>query len=72
MGFEIKNGILAKYTGDDLNIVIPEGVTRIKRDAFSGWVKYESITLPITLKTIDFHAFCLCEFNNVYVPSIES
>ena len=72
MGFEIKNGILAKYTGDDLNIVIPEGVTRIKRDAFSGWVKYESITLPITLKTIDFHAFGLCEFKKVYVPSIES
>ena len=34
MEFEIKNGVLVKYTGNDSAVKIPEGVKRIGDKAF--------------------------------------
>ena len=34
--FVINNGVLTKYTGNDENIVIPDGVTSIGFRAFEG------------------------------------
>ena len=34
MGFEIENGVLKKYSGTDTAVVIPDGVTRIGKNAF--------------------------------------
>ena len=33
-GFEIENGILKKYQGEDAHIVIPDGVTEIDKNVF--------------------------------------
>ncbi len=54
--FEIKNGVLIKYTGKGGNVVIPEGVTEIARNAFSQ-AKLDSLVFPSTLKTICEDAF---------------
>ena len=32
--FVIKNGVLIKYTGDEPEVVVPDGITEIKNEAF--------------------------------------
>ena len=34
--FIIRKGVLVKYTGHDHNVVIPEGVTEIGKEAFEN------------------------------------
>ena len=47
--------------GTNLRTVsIPEGITDIKAESFSGCYKLESVQLPSTLKTIGWHAFSYC------------
>ena len=53
------------------NLVIPEGVTKINRLAFSGCGNLESITIPKSLTNIEFNAFD-CRFSSVYISSVES
>lgn len=42
------------------SVSIPEGVTTIKEEAFSGQTDLEEVTLPTTLTTIEAHAFEAC------------
>ena len=44
--FEIKDGVLEKYTGHDEDIVVPNGVTEIGLFAFTNWLSAKSITYP--------------------------
>jgi hypothetical protein len=44
-GFEIENGVLVKYNGFGGDVVIPESVTSIEKEAFCGCHN---------LKTVDF------------------
>lgn len=64
--FEIENGVLNKYTGEAIDIVIPEGVTEIATYAFLG-SKVERVSFPKSLKRIDKYAF----YNATHLEHIE-
>lgn len=57
--FIIENGELQKYTGDGVDVVVPEGVTAIGESAFWN-AGIESIKLPNGLKRIKEQAFAGC------------
>lgn len=50
--FEIKNGVLVKYTGDGGDVVIPNNVTVIGDDAFYGCEDLTSVTIPKSVEYI--------------------
>ena len=50
--FEIVNGVLKKYTGNDKEVIIPEGVVVIDDHSFTDAHFMESITFPSTLRKI--------------------
>ena len=43
--FDIRHGVLVKYTGRDKNVVVPDGVVEVEENAFTGY-DIESITFP--------------------------
>lgn len=49
------------YRGNDENIVVPQGVTCIRENAFYNCVNIKSITLPETVTEIKVLAFCGCK-----------
>ena len=66
--FKIKDGVLIKYIGDDISVVIPDVVTRIGENAFCDiddairhCDKIVSITVSDSVKSIDAGAFGCCE-----------
>ena len=58
--FIIENGILTKYTGPGGDVVIPEGVTSIGKEAFRGCDAIISIAIPNGVTNIGAGAFELC------------
>jgi len=52
---------LVKYAGTNANVVIPNGITEIGRDAFRGNAFIENVTIPNTVKSIEPLAFCDCK-----------
>ena len=64
----IKNNELAKYTNcDDMTwefaykiIKIPDGVTKICKEAFRGACDIKGVVIPSSVKTIEKHAFYHC------------
>jgi hypothetical protein len=60
--FEIyeDSGELHLYTGDETNVIVPEGVTSIGENAFQGCTHIESITLPEGITSIGQWAFSNC------------
>ena len=34
--FEIENGVLTEYQGEDVDVIVPEGLKRIESSAFRG------------------------------------
>lgn len=72
MDFEIKNGVLERYRGNSLDVVIPEGVHTIDMLAFSSEVKAEltSLQLPESLEVIENWAFDKCKkLERVIIPA---
>ena len=72
MDFEIKNGVLERYRGNSLDVVIPEGVHTIDMLAFSSEVKAEltSLQLPESLEVIENWAFDRCEkLERIVIPA---
>ena len=67
MDFEIIDGKLVRYLGDDNFIVVPDGVTSIGEHAFSGcdlaWVM-----LPYTLTRIEGRAFYDSGLGDIVIP----
>ena len=58
--FEIKNGVLIRYSGDLKQVIIPEGVTEIGKNAFNNNRVIERVTLPDTVTKIGDCAFMDC------------
>lgn len=63
MGFEIRDSILVKFTGYEdkkTDVVVPEGVKKIRFDAFRNFSKITSVVLPDGLEEIGQYAFSNC------------
>ena len=59
MVFDVENGVLKGYTGDDTEIVIPEGISEIGKCAFKGF-KGSKIVIPNGVTIIGEKAFSGC------------
>ena len=55
-GFTIDDGVLVSYTGSATQVRIPEGVTEISTNAFSG-TQVTSVWIPASVRAIDDSAF---------------
>ena len=60
-GFEIKDGVLMKYTGVISNPIIPDSVNIIGDEAFSG-TDIKSVILHDNVVAIGNRAFCECKY----------
>ena len=58
--FEITNGWLTKYKGNDSDVVIPDTVTTIDSYAFADCETLISVVIPESVKTISWRAFENC------------
>lgn len=68
--FVIEDGVLVKYKGKGGDIVIPEGVTTIEKEAFRGKKKITSVVVPEGVREIGDFAFCDCiKLERVQLPS---
>lgn len=66
---EIKHGVLLKYTGAGGDVVIPDTVTVIDDEAFSGCKALTSVTIPSSVTTIGNQAFRGTGLKSVVVPN---
>ena len=67
--FEIENGTLKKYKGSSSVVVIPDSVTRIGNEAFSGCKGLTSITIPDSVTSIGERAFFRCSgLTSITIP----
>lgn len=58
--FIIKGTCLIKYIGNERNIIVPDGITRISGNCFS-MTKIDTITLPNSVEEIGRYAFAYCK-----------
>lgn len=56
-----QTGILTKYTGPGGDVVIPDGVKSIGKDAFSNCTTLRSVSIPAGTKSVGDRAFCGCK-----------
>ena len=59
-GFIISNGILERYEGHSVNVVIPAGVKKIGENAFFSFETIETVIIPKGVTEIGYNAFCWC------------
>jgi hypothetical protein len=59
--FEIEDGILVKYHGSSPDVVIPDGVTKIGKNAFRNCASLTSVDIPDSVTSIGYGAFYGCK-----------
>ena len=59
--FVIIRGVLHYYAGSDTDVEIPDGVTRIGREAFNNNDIMTKVTIPSSVKFIGYAAFANCD-----------
>lgn len=72
--FEIQNGVLTKCrmsgVEENVTVTIPDGVTRIGKDAFGGCDALKSITIPDSVISIGDKVFAGCTtLENITIPN---
>ena len=55
-----EDGVLTRYTGDEAELALPEGLIRIEAEAFRDNESLRAVTLPRSLKEIGANAFSGC------------
>lgn len=60
-GFDIRDGILYKYTGNSEVVVIPDSVHIIHEKAFRHCAVITSVEVPDSVTWIEWGAFSFCE-----------
>lgn len=58
--FVIEDGVLTGYNGNDTDVVIPDGVTKIDGYVFSSNDSLKSVIIPDSVTEIGFSAFEYC------------
>ena len=73
-GFEIVDGELVKYHGNDYSVIIPDAVHSIGDSAFICNYAIRSVTIPDTVTHIGYRAFAACtNLKEVKIPdSVET
>ena len=67
--FEITGGVLKKYNGEEIDVVVPDNVLRIGECAFEH-LSIRSIKLPERLREIDRRAFRGChQLTSIQLPA---
>ena len=67
--FDIQNGVLTHYNGSDADIFIPDSVTSIGDNAFSGCKRLISVMIPDGVTSIGYGAFQYCRnLSKVNIP----
>lgn len=61
MAFEIENGVLRRYTGEEQEVRVPDGVRVIFDNAFSENRHLRRVVLPAGLETVGNWAFNRCQ-----------
>ena len=67
--FEIEDGVLRQYIGNDIDLVIPADVTEISLSPFKGCGRFNSIKIPKTVTYISPSFFKCCEVMHVEVDA---
>ena len=67
--FTIENGVLTGYSGLGGDVVIPDGVTSIGDNVFSGNTNVTGVTIPNTVTSIGEGAFRGTELTSVTIPN---
>jgi hypothetical protein len=69
-GFVTYRNIIFGYHGDESELIISNGVTRIDYKAFSFAYNLKKITFPETLKSVGSYAFQYClGLTNIELPN---
>ncbi len=67
--FDIRNGVLYRYSGLTVNVTVPDGVTKIAAQAFKKSKNCETITLPDSVNEIEKEAFAFCPASVIRIPN---
>lgn len=67
--FVMDGGTLVEYTGHEADLTLPDMISTIGKDSFSGNVSLRNVVIPDSVRTIDFAAFENCtNLQTVYIP----
>ena len=68
--FQLNGTTLVKYQGSASTVTIPDSVTKIGEDAFSGNKTLVSVNIPSSVETIGYNAFADCTaLEHISIPN---